>query len=168
MDAPESWAQGKVETRMLSKCCPPVSFQTAAKIDWFERNRRRRHEHRHATAQQLSWRICCDPQLWAAKAVGTARRWIKGEVDEVVVGGGGTRNRAIMGHLSSVFSPVPVTTFDALGWNSKAFEAVAFALLAYRTAKGQWGNLPAVTGAAHPVLLGAIVPGGLTAPTIRA
>ena len=98
--------------------------------------------------------------MWTAKAVGTARRWIKGEVDEVVVGGGGVRNRAIMTHLAAVFAPVPVTTFDALGWDSKSFEAVAFAVLAYQTATGQWGNIPSVTGATHPALLGTIVPGG--------
>lgn len=98
--------------------------------------------------------------MWTAKAVGTARRWIKGKVDEVVVGGGGVRNRSVMTHLAAVFAPVPVTTFDTLGWDSKAFEAVAFAVLAYQTATGQWGNIPAVTGAKHPVLLGTIVPAG--------
>lgn len=98
--------------------------------------------------------------MWTAKSVGTARRWIKGAIDEVVVGGGGVRNRAVMENLTAVFAPIPVTTFDALGWESKAFEAVAFALLAYQTMTGQWGNIPAVTGASHPVLLGAIVPAG--------
>ncbi|MDH4187663.1 MAG: anhydro-N-acetylmuramic acid kinase, partial [Nitrospira sp.] len=58
--------------------------------------------------------------MWSAKAVGTACRWVKGDIDEVVVGGGGVRNRAIMTHLSTVFAPVPVTTFDALGWDSKS------------------------------------------------
>jgi anhydro-N-acetylmuramic acid kinase len=98
--------------------------------------------------------------MWTAKAVGTSRRWISGEIDEVVVGGGGVRNRAIMSHLAIVFAPVPVTTFEALGWDSKVFEAVAFALLAYQTVTGQWGNIPSVTGANHPVLLGTIVPSG--------
>src|SRR5215475_3478159 len=98
--------------------------------------------------------------MWTAKAVGTARRWIRGKVDEVVVGGGGVRNRAIMAHLATVFDPVPVTTFEALGWDSKVFEAVAFALLAYQTVTEQWGNIPSVTGANHPVLLGTIVPNG--------
>lgn len=98
--------------------------------------------------------------MWTAKAVGTSRRWIGSEIDEVIVGGGGVRNRAIMTHLATVFSPIPLRTFDELGWNSKAFEAVAFAVLAYQTAMGQWGNLPAVTGARHPVMLGTIVPGG--------
>lgn len=98
--------------------------------------------------------------MWTAKAVGTSRRWLNGEIDEVVVGGGGVRNRAIMNHLATVFAPIPVTAFEALGWDSKAFEAVAFALLAYQTVTGQWGNIPAVTGANHPVLLGTIVPNG--------
>jgi anhydro-N-acetylmuramic acid kinase len=98
--------------------------------------------------------------MWTAKAVGTSRRWISGEIDEVVVGGGGVRNRAIMSHLATVFTPVPVITFEALGWDSKVFEAVAFALLAYQTVTGQWGNIPSVTGANHPVLLGTIVPNG--------
>ncbi|HEY6085115.1 MAG TPA: anhydro-N-acetylmuramic acid kinase, partial [Nitrospira sp.] len=30
--------------------------------------------------------------MWTAKAVGTCRRWIKGHIDEIVVGGGGVRN----------------------------------------------------------------------------
>ena len=98
--------------------------------------------------------------MWTAKAVGTSRRWIKGPIDEVVVGGGGVRNRAVMDNLTAVFAPIRVTTFDTLGWESKAFEAVAFALLAYQTLTGQWGNIPAVTGATHPVLLGTIVPAG--------
>lgn len=98
--------------------------------------------------------------MWTAKAVGTARRWIKGPIDEIVVGGGGVRNRSVMENLGAVFAPIPVTTFDALGWESKAFEAVAFALLAYQTMNGEWGNIPAVTGASHPALLGAIVPAG--------
>ncbi len=98
--------------------------------------------------------------MWTAKAVGTSRRWIRAEIDEVVVGGGGVRNRAIMNHLATVFAPVPVITFESLGWDSKMFEAVAFALLAYQTVTGQWGNIPSVTGANHPVLLGTIVPNG--------
>lgn len=97
---------------------------------------------------------------WTAEAVGTARRWIHGTIDEVLVGGGGARNRAVMTHLEEVFHPIPVHGFEAVGWNSKAFEAMAFAVLAYQTAVGECGNIPSVTGASHPVVLGSIVPGG--------
>ncbi len=97
---------------------------------------------------------------WTAEAIGTARRWIKDKIDEVIVGGGGVRNRAIMGHLQEVFAPVPVSTFESHGWDSKALEAVAFAVLAYQTVMEQSGNVPSITGAAFPRLLGCIVPSG--------
>jgi anhydro-N-acetylmuramic acid kinase len=80
-------------------------------------------------------------------------------IDEVVVGGGGIRNRTLMQNLASVFDPIPVRTFDEVGWESKAFEAVAFAVLAYQTIRGECANVPAATGASHPVILGKVVPG---------
>jgi anhydro-N-acetylmuramic acid kinase len=97
---------------------------------------------------------------WSAEAVGTARRWIRGGIDEVIVGGGGVRNRAIMGQLTALFDPIPVTTFESHGWDSKALESVAFAVLAYQTVMEESGNVPSVTGAAFPRLLGCIVPSG--------
>jgi anhydro-N-acetylmuramic acid kinase len=97
---------------------------------------------------------------WTAEAIGTARRWIKGEIGEVIVGGGGVRNRAVMDHLMQVFAPIPIKTFESHGWDSKALEAVAFAVLGYQTATEECGNVPAVTGANHPALLGCIVPSG--------
>ena len=97
---------------------------------------------------------------WTAEAVGTARRWIKGKIHEVIVGGGGVRNRAVMDHLADVFATIPVKMFESQGWDSKALEAVAFAVLGYQTAMEQCGNVPAVTGASHPTLLGCIVPSG--------
>lgn len=112
-------------------------------------------------ARQLSIEtLLATCSLWTAESVGTARRWIQGGIDEVIVGGGGVRNRAIMTHLAEIFSPAPVISFDVLGWDSKAFEAVAFAILGYQTVMDQCGNVPAVTGASHPALLGCIVPGG--------
>jgi len=97
--------------------------------------------------------------LLTAITLGSARRWLGGPVDEVIVGGGGIRNRALMSNLSSVFSPVPVRTFETAGWESKAFEAVAFAVLAYQTFHGECTNVPSVTGASHSVVLGVMVRG---------
>lgn len=112
-------------------------------------------------AQQLPMEnLLATCSRWTAEAVGSARRWIRGGIDEVIVGGGGVKNRAIMQHLTDVFAPVPVSAFESQGWDSKAIEAVAFAVLAYQTAMEQCGNVPSVTGAAHPALLGCIVPSG--------
>ncbi|TKB68905.1 MAG: hypothetical protein E8D52_07955 [Nitrospira sp.] len=65
-----------------------------------------------------------------------------------------------MGHLTDIFAPVPVTSFETHGWDSKALESVAFAVLAYQTIMEQCGNVPSVTGAASPRILGCIVPSG--------
>lgn len=94
-----------------------------------------------------------------AWAVGDATRWVRGRVDEVIVGGGGALNRTVMRDLRDEFAPTPVRTLEDLGGSSKAFEAIAFALLAYETWHGRSTNVPAVTGAKAEVVLGALVPG---------
>lgn len=96
---------------------------------------------------------------FTAYAVQCGVRWLPGSVDEVLVAGGGVHNRAIMSGLSTVFAPVPVRTVDDAGWASRALEATAFAVFAYQTLRGLPNNLPGVTGAAHPVVMGQITPG---------
>lgn len=106
--------------------------------------------------------------VWTAEAIGSCRRWVSGEIDEVIVGGGGVYNRAIMDALRTVFAPAPVLTFDDCGSSSKAFEATAFALLAHDMLHGHCTNVPGVTGAHHPVVLGSVVPGGVGMPVMQA
>lgn len=97
--------------------------------------------------------------LFTAVSVGLARRWLSGPVEEVIVAGGGAHNRTVMADLAAVFDPIPIMPLDELGWESRAFEAIAFALFAYHTMRGQCTNVPSVTGASHPVVLGHITPG---------
>lgn len=97
--------------------------------------------------------------LTAASIAYNIKRFLKGPVDEVVVGGGGVRNPVLMGHLSLNLAPIPVKTFEALNFDSRAIEAITFAVLAYHTKRHQPTNLPSVTGARRPVVLGKIVPG---------
>jgi anhydro-N-acetylmuramic acid kinase len=80
-------------------------------------------------------------------------------VHEVLVTGGGARNRFLMRRLAETLPECTVASSDDLGFPGRALEAVAFAWLAYLTATGRAGNLPAVTGACGPRLLGCIVPG---------
>ena len=74
--------------------------------------------------------------------------------DEVYVSGGGALNVTLMGHLGSLLAPIPLATTDALGVDPKAKEAVAFAVLANETLFGHPGNVPSVTGARGPRVLG--------------
>ena len=102
--------------------------------------------------------------LFTAVSVGMARRWLDGRVDEVIVAGGGAHNRRVMADLTAVFDPTPVKRLDDLEWNSRAFEAIAFALFAYQTMHGVCTNVPSVTGASHPVVLGHVTPGNVPWP----
>jgi anhydro-N-acetylmuramic acid kinase len=91
------------------------------------------------------------------------RRFIlsKAELREVIVGGGGTRNATLMAMLKEALAPTPVLTFEAFNVDSKAIEAMAFALLAYEAILGAPNNLPTATGARRFVVMGKIVPGSL-------
>ena len=79
---------------------------------------------------------------------------------EIFVCGGGARNGALIHSLRQVFAAhaVPVALTDALGVAVEHVEALAFAWLARQTLQGKTGNLPAVTGARHACVLGAIFP----------
>ena len=100
---------------------------------------------------------------FAAEAVAIGlRRWCpKGEVPQEVLVSGGVHNRALMAALARALAPLPLRSIAAVGGNPDAKEALAFAVLGYLTLRGRAGNLPAVTGAGHPVLLGSITPGRL-------
>jgi anhydro-N-acetylmuramic acid kinase len=74
--------------------------------------------------------------------------------DEVFVSGGGALNPTMMRHLAELLAPIPVTTSATLGVDPEAKEAIAFAVLANQTLFGAPGNVPAVTGAAGPRVLG--------------
>ncbi len=89
------------------------------------------------------------------------RRFIlpKADLTEVIVGGGGTKNITLIAMLKEALAPIPVLPFEAFQLDSKAIEAMAFALLAYETILGEPNNLPAATGARRPVVMGKIVPG---------
>lgn len=73
--------------------------------------------------------------------------------------GGGTHNRFLCERLGSLLPRMRVQSTAALGVDPDHVEAMAFAWLARRTLQSLPGNLPAVTGARHPVILGGIYPG---------
>lgn len=87
------------------------------------------------------------------------------DTQEVFVCGGGARNTALMNSLRHAFAEnaIPVALTDALGVPAEQVEALAFAWLARQTLHGEAGNLPTVTGATHPCVLGAIYPAGISA-----
>lgn len=76
--------------------------------------------------------------------------------EEVYVCGGGGHNRFLMETLAALLAGRRLDTTEALGISPDWVEASAFAWLAHQTMEGRPGNLPSVTGARHPAVLGAI------------
>ena len=83
-------------------------------------------------------------------------------VTEIILGGGGARNPMLVTLLqAAVGQRAQVMPHEALGIDSDYKEALVFALLAHETWHNRPGNLPALTGAKTPVVLGQITPGRL-------
>ena len=93
-----------------------------------------------------------------ARAVGDAVRTHCPGATTVLVCGGGARNGALMADLARELAPRSVATTAAVGVAVDHVEALAFAWLAREAIAGRPGNLPAVTGARGPRILGAITP----------
>lgn len=99
-------------------------------------------------------------ELTARTVADAYRRWVEPlGVDEVVLTGGGARNPELVRRLREALAPLPVATgSDALGMDPDAREASAFGLMAWAWLRGIPANVPAVTGAAGPRVLGSWTP----------
>ena len=85
---------------------------------------------------------------------------IKGHAPEaarILVCGGGAFNLTVLAQIEDALQ-LPVESTLEHGIDPRWMEAVAFAWLAQRTMDGLAGNLPSVTGASGPRILGAIHP----------
>lgn len=93
---------------------------------------------------------------FTAECIGIAwERFCAERPDRLIVGGGGAHNGTLMRMIRERL-PIPVQTNEDIGLDSDAKEAVAFAILANECLHGCANNVPRVTGAAHPVVMGKI------------
>ncbi len=76
--------------------------------------------------------------------------------NEIYLCGGGIHNRDLTERLQRHLSAADIFSTEKLGLDPDFVEATAFAWLAWRTMEKKAGNLPAVTGARHPVILGGV------------
>lgn len=81
------------------------------------------------------------------------------ECGRVIACGGGVHNQELMRRLQIELGGVPLVASGAHGIDPDSVEAVAFAWLARQTLLGLPGNIPEVTGAAGPRVLGGIYTG---------
>ncbi len=97
---------------------------------------------------------------FVAEGIADGVRRHAGALDELVVSGGGARNRTLMADLRQIVAPTAVRSLEELGLDPDAKEAVAFAVLANETLFGRPGNVPGATGAVGPRVLGKIIVAG--------
>ncbi len=94
-------------------------------------------------------------ELTAASIAGAIAEHAR-DASSVFVCGGGVHNDELMRRLAARLGDVTLDSTAAVGLDPDWVEATAFAWLGLRTLRGLPGNLPAVTGAKHSVVLGTI------------
>ncbi|MEO7430676.1 MAG: anhydro-N-acetylmuramic acid kinase [Dokdonella sp.] len=92
----------------------------------------------------------------SARTIADALRRHGQSTREVFACGGGVHNTALMDALKVELSGLRVATTAALGLDPDFVEAVGFAWLAQARMRNEPGNLPSVTGARGPRVLGTI------------
>ena len=98
---------------------------------------------------------------FTARSIAEAyRSWVLPRgLDEIFLVGGGTNNPALVQAITRELAPVPVRDGGDLGVDPDAREALAFAFLAWAHLHQITGNIPSVTGAEAPRVLGSLTPG---------
>lgn len=108
-----------------------------------------------ATATALTARSIADAvQRFVISPRGSRRKAFR----EMILSGGGAKNRTLTDMLSEALAPLGLSLrwSDELGLPSEAKEAAAFALLAYETWHRRPSNVPSATGADRRAILGKI------------
>ena len=93
-----------------------------------------------------------------ARTIAEALHASQPDTQRVLVCGGGVHNPVLMETLRQVLPGVALASTAEFGLDPDHVEAMGFAWLARQTLAGKPGNLPTVTGAAGPRILGAIYP----------
>jgi len=91
-----------------------------------------------------------------ARSVAAAITQHAPDAREVLACGGGVHNGALMRRLTELLAPRALLSTSRYGVDPDFLEATAFAWLARQRLLGLPGNLPSVTGARGPRVLGAI------------
>ncbi len=101
-------------------------------------------------------RLATLTELTIASIVDSYQRFLPHMPDEILLCGGGSKNLYLRQRLQAELTSTQIMTTDEVGIDGNFKEAIAFAVLAYWRVNSIPGNLPQVTGASKPALLGKI------------
>ena len=161
-DAGGQWAAGgAVQTDLLSRLLADPYFSRAA-----PKSTGRDDFHPAWLDRQLSSHggqmaprdVQATLAALTAQSVAEALLHAMSSVSTLIVCGGGARNTDLLRRLQQALPGVSLELSDRCGIPAEQVEAAAFAWLAQQTIHGLPGNLPEVTGATGPRVLGAIYP----------
>ena len=177
-------ATGQVDARLLqrmlqepffAKAPPKSTGRDLLHLSWLEQALRSEQAGRTGQAERAGKASQAghadSPAAWAAQDVqatlaeltaccaATELRRHAPHTARLLVCGGGAFNRHLMGRLAQQLPGVAVTSTAEHGVPPDQMEALAFAWLARAYVESLPGNLPAVTGARGPRVLGAWYPG---------
>jgi len=152
-------ASGKLDEALLAsmlkdkyfKLAPPKSTgRDLFDARWLDKHlnksgKRHIKKNVQATLCELTAKSICDAILeYAADA------------KHVIVCGGGVHNTSLMFRIQALLGDIQVRSSEDYGVDPDWMEAIGFAWLAKQTLDNKPGNLPSVTGAKNPVILGGI------------
>lgn len=147
---------GRVDTALLSKLLQEPWFSLPAPkstgrdqfhLGWLER---------HLSGQESPPDVQATLLALTARTVADALNAAQPGTARLIACGGGVHNPALMRALAATLPRVTVESSAAHGLDPDLVEAMGFAWLARQTVLGLPGNLPSVSGARGPRVLGAI------------
>ena len=102
--------------------------------------------------------LCTLTELTALSLAQQIKRLDPNQAAEVYICGGGWHNTYLVSRIQNLIAPRALAATTQLGIPPQDVEAAAFAWLAWRHYTNQSGNLPSVTGASGPRILGGFYP----------
>ncbi len=153
-----AWAtQGTVQHNLLKECLSDPYFKLTPpkstgrehfNLAWIEKYLQ---DYPHLAAEDIQATLV---ELTAQSIVDAIRLHIT--EGEILVCGGGIHNTFLMSRLTALAKEYTIASTEKRGIQPDWVEAIAFAWLAKQTLSGEYGNLPAVTGAKCAAILGGI------------
>lgn len=152
-------SQGMVNEALLSNLLNDPYFQQAPPKStgreyfhyaWLEQHLKTIPETIHATDVQATL------STLTSKLIADAVRQHAPQTQVIYICGGGAHNPVLMNDIRQQTTHCRVDTTESLGLSPDWVEACAFAWLAQQTLNKKPGNLPSVTGAEKPTILGSV------------
>ncbi len=156
-------AKGKVNKRLLNEMLKhPFLKRRPPKSTGREEFGQSFSERLYKQAKEkgvANFDIVATVTAFTAKSIAQAyHQFLPALPDEVILCGGGSRNNTLVEMLRSELPDAKMLSTDDFGISVDAKEAISFAILAWATIKGLANNVPEVTGADRPVIMGKIIP----------